>query len=64
MMRFKVELKSVSDLVTDYPHSPQDQQQSITDYLEAQLADGWEFAGVVSSDSNWRWIFRAHGRAT
>lgn len=58
MIHYVVELHGVGDLVTAYPHSPEDQQQSITDYLEDKLANyGLALVSTIG-DSSIRWVFR------
>lgn len=38
-----------SDLVTRYPHSPEDLQLSMIDYLEDRFSNGWVCTGFDAS---------------
>ncbi len=61
MERFKVENLGLNDLDTLYPHSPVDYQASITEYLEAKFADGWDLAEFSMDGSAW-FVFKPNGR--
>lgn len=42
MTYFHTERQTYGDLTTNYPHSPEDQEQSFRDYLEDMLSQGYE----------------------
>ncbi len=42
MTHFHTDRQSYGDLTTNYPHSPEDQEQSVRDYLEDMLSQGYE----------------------
>jgi hypothetical protein len=55
------------DVATDYPHSPEDVEQSFNDWLEEELSEGWELVSHGSSASSSAipvWVFKAVGRLT
>lgn len=65
MMHYKVEYKSGGDLATAYPHDPADGTQSMQDYLEDMLSQGWKFAGVLAASSyGGTFIFECVARPT
>ena len=51
MQHYKVEYKSGGDLATAYSHDPSDAAQSMQDYLEDMLSQGWKFTGVIGATS-------------
>ncbi len=61
MQRYSVVNLGFSDLNTLYPHTPTDYVLSLQEYLEAQLADGWELVSLSVDGSPW-FVFRASGR--
>jgi hypothetical protein len=62
MARYKVELKGLTALATDYPHSPEDYTASMNDYLEAKFAVGWKFVAVLDDGGDPRWFFKANAQ--
>lgn len=59
-MSIKTVEQSVGDIATLYPHSPANVASSVSDYLEAELSDGWELTHVLhSSGAPALWVFRS-----
>jgi len=58
MTNYFTEEQQLDDLLTNYPHSPEDQDQSITDYLEYQLTQGYSLVGTLSDTAHWKFIFK------
>lgn len=59
MIHYFTENRGLGDLVTAYPHSPENQDQSIVDYLEDKLANGYELVSFSWYDTGYmRFIFK------
>jgi hypothetical protein len=63
MVTFKVEAMSAGDFERAFPHKPADLSASIENYLKDRAADGHELVGTLSSDHEWRFVFRSTGSA-
>jgi len=61
MQHFKVEHQGIGDLETSYPHDPEDQMQTIEDYLEDMLSQGFDVQSFAfrGDTSNMVFVFRA-----
>jgi hypothetical protein len=64
MAHFKFDQQSNGDLITNYPHDPEDLSASIADYVEAQFSGGWEFIGFVPTNvsSSAIYVFKANAQ--
>lgn len=62
MQRLKVTEKSQATLLSGYPHTPDNEVLSFEEYLEEELAAGWEVASFSYFGSSWFTVFRASGR--
>ncbi len=65
MQHYKVKFNySYADASTDYPHSPEDYDASLQDFLEDMRSQGWELVshGSASSSAHPTWVFRPCGR--
>lgn len=64
MIHYLTEYKAAGDIATAFPHDPTDIPQSVTDYLEDKLSNGWELVNFVGESTTLRFVFRASGRDT
>ncbi len=46
MQHFYSESFTLGDLLTAYPHSPEDRAATFQDYLEDKLSQGYDFIGT------------------
>ncbi len=55
---------ATTGLLVLYPHTPDNVQLSVQDYLEDNFANGWEFVGILptSSEAVGTYIFKANGQ--
>lgn len=60
MQHYLVQRQTYGDLVTNYPHSPEDQEQSFMDYLEDMLSQGYELVShtVYGGTSFYHLVFK------
>jgi hypothetical protein len=58
MSHYLTEETNLGALASAYPHSPENDAQSQTDYLEDKLSQGYEFVFRDGSSSGWTYIFR------
>lgn len=62
MVHYKVDFQTTGDLVTNFPHSPQDIPASIQDYLEDKWASGWELSSAAGDSTTIRFYFKANAQ--
>lgn len=62
MTHYLIEVKGLGTLVSEFPHSPEDDNQSQMDYLEDKLANGYEFVFRDGTSSAWTFMFRVVGK--
>ena len=58
MIHYKVTKKDIGELVSEYPHSPEDQEQSQVDFLEDMLSQGLDLVSRDGMSSGWFYTFR------
>lgn len=60
MQHLKVEQQAIGDVITNYFHDPEDQPQSMEDYFEDMLSQGYELVSFSFRDStsNFVSVFR------
>lgn len=52
----------LGDLLSAYPHSPEDRAQSFNDLLEDQFGQGWEFVSHSDGPYGEIFVFRANAQ--
>lgn len=62
MQHYKVEQQSYGDLQTNYPHTPTDNLQSISDYLEDMLSQGYELVSTWDHANGPYFAFRVSAK--
>lgn len=63
MNHFLVTFKTTTQLNTDFPHDPADFAASATEYVEAQLEEGWKALSISyeAANSQYQFLFESFG---
>ena len=64
MVHYKVEIAEYTDLITNYPHSPDDVKTSFSEFLEDRWSEGWELisCNFDTGNTHFRCVFRANAQ--
>ena len=57
MNHYLVELKTITDLQTEFPHSPNNDLASFAEYLEDRAANGWKLSSFSDASSGFWFVF-------